>query len=75
MTNNAHTPAPTLSHTDKLYAVISITNQIPIKLDEGKANYVAWCYFFKNHSENFDVLKHITVTSFSATNSATPTAE
>lgn len=59
MNNDNNTPPPTLSITDKLYAVNSITNQIPFKLDVDKANYASWCYFFKNHSESFDVITHI----------------
>jgi hypothetical protein len=64
-----------LSHTAKLYAVNSITNQITIKLDVYKENYVSWCYFFINHCENFNELKHITGTSSSASSAALSTAE
>ena len=71
------TPPTTISQSDKLLALPSITTLVPAKLDVEKSNYSSWCFFFKNHCEGSEVLDHIKVKDASLSNEVVtpPTAE
>ena len=76
MTNSVTPPAaPTLTLIEKLYVVHNITNLVPVKLDLDELNYSSWCYFFKIHCNNFNVLKHIEPKTNETASTSTPPTE